>query len=724
MNWTASTAKEIAERLTEEWNDVYARNVITHFNSEVCEIEAAAGGSRLKWRSKNKAGEREEAAHFDHVIFAVGYGLEPRGQNRRSYWENDSLDKTLGTDECVLIAGYGDGALTDLMRACLRKFDHSEFLTAVASAVTADILDKIKSIETDIRSSDAAYLTGEYRQLSALAVQDIMEPILNVTRHVTLTGQGPHLFDPRASALNRLVASQLLFLGAFQHCPIGESELIGAADNSDPVFTHLEEATGRRFSDVVLRFGVERTITKIKGLLPSSMERLHKAWDRIPPKLDPTRVPLWERFTPISENIDHSAVLFLSPSSDEDFLPEVVQRAVEDVPSPQIRDLRTIRLHDCFKSDEALFHTVRALCRSPVAIFALGKNMGCKNVGGMLLMGIRAAVRRGATVVVHEGKLAAADWSALPFNLKELQIYGLRKDEQLESAALVGAAIREGLAVLSSDSPGYRDMPVFDIVRRPTRRTERPEASKREVFVLCSFNKLYDPWQTLQLRLEGKEDGTGGRLSLKRVIDYVSPLLAGERLYELTRHAGTCLIDWTGWSPNVFFEMGVRLAVSSTYPVCLQRHGETGPNETAEQLMRLFKPLTYQQPGESVESFRASFLERVANLQPNSSETVYSVVERNLALRDEYGGRPLHEQLFTAANAMLGPDLANLNLLYGRNDRLRRQVLQSAFDSLVAARLLIDRKLESGSYASDPAALRELKEQIESLFPELQELLR
>ena len=49
----------------------------------------------------------------------------------------------------------------------------------------------------------------------------------------------------------------------------------------------------------------------------------------------------------------------------------------------------------------------------------------------------------------------------------------------------------------------------------------------------------------------------GGKLSLKRVIDYGSPLLAGERLYELTRHAGTCLIDWTKWSPNVFFEMGV-----------------------------------------------------------------------------------------------------------------------------------------------------------------------
>ncbi|MFL5381458.1 MAG: FAD-dependent oxidoreductase [Longimicrobiaceae bacterium] len=724
MNWHAATAEKVADELTEEWNGSYQRMVTPYFNTEVLEIEDAAGGPRLRWRSKRKDGTHDEDGQFEKVIFAVGYGLEPRGPNRKSYWEKDSLDQTLRTDERVLIAGYGDGALTDLMRACLRKFDHRALLTDVVSAVTGELLDRIKSIETDLRSADAAYLTEEYEKLSVPAVQDFLKPDLNATRRVVLSGQGPYLFDPRASALNRLVASQLLRLEAFEHHPIGEREQIGAADDSDPVFVRLQEQAGQRFSDVVLRFGVERAITRISGLPTRSMERLRKAWDRIHPKLDPTRVRLWARVTPISADIDHSAVLFLSPSSDEEFLREVVQRAVEDVRSSQIRELRTIHLADCFQSDEALFHTVRALCRSPVAIFALGTNMGRENIGGMLLMGIRAAVRRGATVVVHEGPLTAAQWSDLPFNLKELQVYGLRGDEWLKSAALVGAAIREGLAVLSSDAPGYRDMPVFDIVRRPTRRTERPAADEREVFVLCSFDKSYEQsWQKLQTWLDGKDDGAGGKLSLRRVIDYVSPLLAGERLYELIRHAGTCLIDWTGWSPNVFFEMGVRLAVSSVPPVCLLRHGEAGPEKTGEQLLSLFDPLRYQRPGEDGGAFRAGFLERIAHSQPDS-ETVYSVVERNLALHDEYGGRPLYEQLFTAAQAMLGPDLANLNLLYGRNDRLRRQVLQSASDSLAAAELLIDRKLESGPDAPGDAELREFKEQIESLLAELRGLLQ
>jgi hypothetical protein len=733
MNWTAAPAKDVAETLTREWTTRYAAAVTSHFNAEVVGVEAGVGGPTLRWQRQTKTGAEEHQDQFDAVIFAVGFGLEPKGANRRSYWENDSLDKTLRTDECVLIAGYGDGALTDLMRACLNDFDHRTLLTSVVAAVDGPTLEGIRSIEAASRASDPDYLTSEYGRLSAPAVQALLRPRLNATRKVVLTGQGPRLFDPRASALNRLIASELLRLQAFQHLPLGETDRIGAADETDPVFLEVQRKAGRPFSDVVLRLGVERTITRIAGL-PASTESLRRAWDRIPPRSDPTRVRLWARLTPISEDVDHSALLVLPPASNEEFLREVAQRAIADAHSPHIRDLRTVHVSQCLGSDEALQHTVRALCRSPVVIFALGPEMGRKNAGGMLLMGIRAAVRRGATIIVHEGRLTAGDWSALPFNLKELQIYGLDQDKWLESAAVVAGAVRAGLAVLGADAQGYRDMPVFDIVRRPTRRTELPPADEREVFVLCSFHASYEAsWQRLQVWLNGKDDGTGGRLSLKRVIDYASPLLAGERLYELTRHAGTCLVDWTNWSANVFFEMGVRLAVAPTPPVCLLRHGERPPDEAARQLLERFTPLEYQRPGETGDAFRATFLGRLRDLQPETP-TVYSLAERNMTLQDEYGGRPLHQQLFAAAQAILGPDLANLKLMYGRNAPLRRQVLQSAADSLVAARLLIDRRGAEEDAASRAearghpdgagAALGELREQIESLLAELRELLR
>src|SRR5205814_696351 len=104
------------------------------------------------------------------------------------------------------------------------------------------------------------------------------------------------------------------------------------------------------------------------------------------------------------------------------------------------------------------------------------------------LLGIRAAVKRGATLVVHEGKLGAAKWGELPCNLKELQIYDLSSNNDLENAKRIRYAINEGLSVLHSDAQGYRDLPVFDIVRRPKRRTALLPSEKREVFMLCSFD--------------------------------------------------------------------------------------------------------------------------------------------------------------------------------------------------------------------------------------------
>jgi hypothetical protein len=53
---------------------------------------------------------------------------------------------------------------------------------------------------------------------------------------------------------------------------------------------------------------------------------------------------------------------------------------------------------------------------------------------------------------------------------------------------------------------------------------------------------------------------------LRRVSDYPSPLLVADRLYELIRFSGLCLVDWSEWRPNVFFEMGVRLAVHPDPP--------------------------------------------------------------------------------------------------------------------------------------------------------------
>jgi hypothetical protein len=737
MNWTAGTAQSVAETLAREWRTRARTNdVVEYFNSQVVGIEVVSDTARAKlhWRHKTKEVEEDKSGDFDVVILAVGFGLEPKGPNRRSYWENDSLNKTLRENESVLIAGYGDGALTDLMRASLNDFDHQTLLTSIVAAVRDGDLARVKEIESHRSARSAEYLSREYRSLDLPAVKSILKPKINGTRKVFLTGRGPNLFEPGASALNRLITSQLLQLGAFTHVPIGDRDTIQTADRNDPVFMRVQGEAGDPFTDVVLRFGVERTITRIDGL--PGAEKLRLDWEKVLPNDDPSRARLWDLVKPISEDIDHSCILFVAPTSAEGFVKDVVESAVDDIRDLGIRDLRIVRLTDCLSSDEALIHTVRALCRAPVAIFPFGEQLGRKNLGSMLFLGIRAAVRRGPTLVVQEGSLTAAHWRSLPFNLKEMQLYPLDKSRRRESAARLAIAIKEGLKVLGSDAQGYRDTPVFDIVRRPAPRTENPPPEERTLFMLCSFADSYEEsWQTLTLWLDGKDDSKGGKFSLKRVIDYSTPLLAGERLYELTRHAGTCVVDWTDWSSNVFFEMGVRLAVAATPPVCLLRYSGNELDEVARQLAERFKPLEYLKPDQQAESFRKLFINRLNELKVDA-RSVYAAAERNLIVDDEYGGRPVHEQLFSTVHAMLGSDLANLKLLYGRNQRLRKQVLQSSEDALLAAKLLVDYKLREKGRGTggalpdalepelrpDETDLNEYQRHIESLLLEVQEL--
>jgi hypothetical protein len=200
-------------------------------------------------------------------------------------------------------------------------------------------------------------------------------------------------------------------------------------------------------------------------------------------------------------------------------------------------------------------------------------------------------------------------------------------------------------------------------------------------------------------------------------------LLVGERLYELIRHAESCLVDWTDWSPNVFFEMGVRLAVAPIPPICVLRYDGLELDGIPKALHDRFDPVIYDEVGDTSEIFREKFLKRLGALKPND-HSVYSVAEQNLSLDDEYGGRSTYEQLFTVAKAMFGADPVNLKLLYGKNMRLKLQVLLSGADALLAAKLLIDRKLDRNQGTSDSKTLEDLRQQIDSLLSEVERLIK
>jgi hypothetical protein len=212
----------------------------------------------------------------------------------------------------------------------------------------------------------------------------------------------------------------------------------------------------------------------------------------------------------------------------------------------------------------------------------------------MLLLGIRSVLRRGVTISVAAGKPAVLA-SSVPFNVRETRVLPYGEPNLYER---LHAAMAEGAANLGRDS-NYLDLPAYQAVRIP--RPERwAEDDRQCLLILCSFGERYSAFyeETLESIISGKTKNK----TLLRMMDLTSPRLVGQALYEQIRWSSRCLVDWTDWRPNVFFELGVRLACSEHDPLCIiQQDDESGPRDAHGRqplqqygmLRRLLEPVVY-----------------------------------------------------------------------------------------------------------------------------------
>jgi hypothetical protein len=720
LTWSAAEADSFAREFKKRWIDIkksVSDRIVQIANAAVNSIEPDGGLIRVHWTEQvANAPPKDDSGTFPTVLLAVGFGLEG---NQNSYWEQDPLDQNVHDNRVILVAGYGDGALTDLMRACLNDFDHKQLLTDVINAVNrSGQLDLIKGIELDENLEKDAFVTKHYKALHIQPVQDILQAQRNLARRVILTGPGEHLFSARASALNRLVVSQLLDVGAFEHYPLADGAKIGLA-LPDPQIQKIESDARAKITNTILRFGPVPSIDEIVGL-GKGVQTLKSKWNILQPRDDITRQRLWERFNPISPELDKACLLFDDPKGSSAPLPLTVENALGNVKNalgnlPGVAlELKSVGITDCLRSHEALIHTVRALSLAPVCIFSLGARMGEKNIGGLFLLGIRAALRRGVTIVGHTEKLDPPDWNALPFNLKELQVLDLSRG--IESARVLADAISGGVLALQTDAMTYRDLPVFDVVRQPYRRTPLTTADETEVFVLCPFGKRYtdNNWEYLKLMLQGVEK-LGGKLALRRVFDYSSPLLVGERLYELIRFCGLCLVDWTEWRPNVFFEMGVRFVVNPVKPICiLAKDEDLEADPSRRQFADLFAPLRYPiggAVGDLTSAFQSAFADEIANRGaiPPPKNALYVAAQTSIRLDQEFGSAGVDTSLVRQVNNVVGRDqvaAGGFPVLFGANRMFQEQIWRGAIETLYAAHLLLQQKLDLGITRSDPERIQ------------------
>ena len=212
----------------------------------------------------------------------------------------------------------------------------------------------------------------------------------------------------------------------------------------------------------------------------------------------------------------------------------------------------------------------------------------------MLLLGIRSVVRRGVTISVVEGDPVALA-SSIPFNVRETRVLSFAKPGFYDR---LHEAMAEGAGNLRQDS-NYLDLPAYQAVRMPRPR-QWAEDDKKNLLILCSFGEEYSRFyaSTLGDIIYGRTRNK----TLLRMMDLTSPRLVGQALYEQIRWCSRCLVDWTGWRSNVFFELGVRLACSEQEPLCIiQSRDLAGPRDKADRppmkqydlLRRLLEPVVY-----------------------------------------------------------------------------------------------------------------------------------
>ena len=366
------------------------------------------------------------------------------------------------------------------------------------------------------------------------------------------------------------------------------------------------------------------------------------------------------------------------------------------------------------ESTDALLAAVRQLCRARVVVFD-GTDFEPEV---MLLLGIRAAVRRGVTILSIGGDYRLGDSVKVPFNLIDANIVSHSpmqgaNDERMRPIPLLATRLQRALEM--EDTPHHIDLPVYEAVRHlaPLHRRLRPADSG--VLVLCSFDADYtalhwngwlkDALQNERDNLIAKAQGGGApsqdALGVARSLELVSPQLVSRAIYEETRRAQCCVADLTRWPATVFFELGVRLAVSPEPTACLIDEAEVGANPAPvrQALVELLVPPAQRYrrldgtgaPRDWIDEPAFSRAYGPQSALPHDSATggsVYRCVERYLAVDSEPAARPVHRELLDAAQSFARQPVggsAGLAYLYLENAALRDKVESADFERRLAA---------------------------------------
>jgi hypothetical protein len=384
---------------------------------------------------------------------------------------------------------------------------------------------------------------------------------------------------------------------------------------------------------------------------------------------------------------------------------------------------------------ESYTAAIRHLCRSEIAVFdATGYEPAV-----MLLLGIRSVVRRGITIASIGEK---GDIDKAPFNIKEVNFISHAPKKPTDERPppppriLIRDRIIKGLEQRGSIQ--YLDLPAFDGVRRlpPDERDEIPV--ENNLLVMCSYSPEYEAknWVPLKDALGYAVSYSFGlseaNISRVRDVNLKSPRLVSQMIYESIRRMAMCVIDWTEWSPNVFFEMGVRLSVSDSGTVSIiedryqkaieklaasqetkaegatlkelklkSRHTPQELQRIAKQclnLIKLFSPICYE-PANQGKAPYEMMVERHRNSPDYKDEDktliahTFRVISEAIDVKAEEIATPVHRKLLQEAELLRSDESAGKSaMLYTKNEELLKAFEEGITERLLAAWFYLRRR--------------------------------
>lgn len=131
LSWKADYAANVTREIEKEWDvlrELFCIDVRP--NARYVKINPVENGNVITWLDETDTADARRRYNAI-IILAAGFGLEPQSAHQDSYWTEDNIDgnfRRSAENQLWLVSGFGDGALTDVMRLCINQFRHAEIV--------------------------------------------------------------------------------------------------------------------------------------------------------------------------------------------------------------------------------------------------------------------------------------------------------------------------------------------------------------------------------------------------------------------------------------------------------------------------------------------------------------------------------------------------------------------------------------------------------------------